>query len=210
MGRKHGKNKEKTAKKRRGEERADDRRGKLEITRSGMGFVIVEGEEADILIRPSDFNTAMHGDTVRVRIKEDRGGRRKQGVIVGVDERKQSEFIGHLEMNKGFAFFVSESDKRTPDIYVPEKAFNGAVEGDRVVVRVKEWDNEGGKRPVGEVVSILNAEDVNDMAMKEILLEAGFPIEFPDDAMEEASRIPDIITDEEIKKRRDFRDILTF
>lgn len=209
MGRKHAKHKEKTGK-RRGNNRDHELKGKLEITRSGMGFVIVEGEEADILIRPSDFNSAMHGDTVRVRLKEDRGGRRKQGVIVSVDERKQSEFIGHLEMNKGFAFFVNESDKRTPDIYIPERAFNGAKEGDRVVVRVKEWDNEGGKRPVGEVVSILDADDINDMAMKEILLEAGFPIEFPDDAMEEASRIPDVISEEEIKNRRDFREVLTF
>ncbi|HEV7330013.1 MAG TPA: ribonuclease R [Flavisolibacter sp.] len=210
MGRKHAKHKEKTAKKKGGESRAHDFQGKLEITRSGMGFVIVEGEETDILIRPSDFNTAMHGDTVQVRLKEERGGKRKQGVITNVVERKQSEFIGHLEMNKGFAFFVNENDKRTPDIYVPERSFNGAKEGDRVVVKVKGWDMDGGKRPIGEVVSILDAENVNDIAMKEILLEAGFPIEFPDEVMEEAARIPDVITEEEIKKRRDFRGVLTF
>ncbi|MDQ3276830.1 MAG: ribonuclease R [Bacteroidota bacterium] len=210
MGRKHAKSKEKTSKKRGGQGRASDLQGKLEITRSGMGFVVVEGEETDILIRPTDFNTAMHGDTVRVRLKEERGGKRKQGVITTVVERKQSEFIGTLQMNKGFAFFVNEGDKRTPDIYVPERSFNGAKEGDRVVVKVKGWDMEGGKRPIGEVVTILDAENVNDIAMKEILLEAGFPIEFPDDVMEEAGRIPDIISEEEIKKRRDFRDVLTF
>ena len=167
MGRKHAKTKEKSDRKR-GQHKAHELKGRLEITRSGMGFVIVEGEETDILVRPSDFNTAMHGDSVRVRLKEDRNGRRKQGVVTGVEERKQTEFIGHLEMNKGFAFFVNESDKRTPDIYIPERSFNGAGEGDRVVVKIKEWDNEGGKRPVGEVVSILDAEDVNDMAMKTI------------------------------------------
>lgn len=210
MGRKHGKHKEKTGGKKTRSHKPDDLKGKLEITRSGMGFVVVEGEESDILIRPTDFNTAMHGDVVRVRLKEDRGGRRKQGVIVGVEERKQSEFIGHLEMNKGFAFFVTEGDKKSPDIYIPERNFNEAKEGDRVVVRVKEWDNDGGKRPVGEVVSILDAENINDIAMKEILLEAGFPIEFPDEVMEEASRIPDVISEEEVKKRRDVRDILTF
>lgn len=185
-------------------------KGKLEITRSGMGFVIVEGQEADILVRPSDFNSAMHGDTVRVRLKEDRGGKRKQGVVVGVAERKQSEFVGRLEMNKGYAFFVAEGDKKMPDIYIPEKSFNNATENDRVVVRVKEWSDDKSKRPVGEVVSILNADDVNDIAMKEILLEAGFPVAFPDDVMEEAARIPDAIPESEIKKRKDFRDILTF
>ena len=196
MGRKNHK---KTDRKKGGGERQDRRnvnefKGKLEITRSGMGFVIVEGEEADILVRPSDFNSAMHGDTVRVRLKEERGGgKRKQGIVVGVAERKQSEFVGRLEMNKGFAFFVAEGDKRMPDIYVPEKFFNDAKDGDRVVVRVKEWTDDSSKRPVGEVASILNPEDANDLAMKEILLEAGFPIQFPDEVMEEANRIPDVI-----------------
>jgi len=211
MGRKnHKKTDRKKSEARSGRKQANEFRGKLEITRSGMGFVIVEGEETDILVRPSDFNTAMHGDTVRVRLKEERGGKRKQGIVVGVAERKQSEFVGKLEMNKGFAFFVAEGDKRMPDIYIPEKNFNEAKDGDRVVVRVKEWTDDGSKRPVGEVVSILNAEDANDMAMKEILLEAGFPIEFPDEVMEEANRIPDVISEAEIKKRRDFREILTF
>lgn len=209
MGRKNSKQREKDSRKRRGNKESN-LKGRLEITRSGMGFVVVEGEETDILVRPTDFNSAMHGDIVRVRLKEDRDGRRKQGVIVGVDERKQTEFIGKLEMNKGFAFFVSEGDKRAPDIYIPERAFNGAKEGDRVVVKVKEWDSEGGKRPMGEVVSIMDAEDENDIAMKEILLEAGFPIEFPDEVLEEASRIPDVIAEDEIKKRKDFRDVLTF
>src|ERR1044072_4362531 len=138
-----------------------------------MGFVIVERLETDVLVRPSDFNTAMHGDRVRVRLKEERGGKRKQGIITQVLERKQLEFAGKLEMNKGFAFFVADGDRRMPDIYIPEKYFNEAKNGERVVVRIKEWDNDGGKRPVGEVVSILNAEDSNDIAMKEILLEGG-------------------------------------
>ncbi|MBK5270326.1 MAG: hypothetical protein JJE22_04855, partial [Bacteroidia bacterium] len=37
-------------------------KGVLDITRSGMGFVIVENAKTDILIRPEDFNTALHGD----------------------------------------------------------------------------------------------------------------------------------------------------
>lgn len=192
------------------QERADEYKGTLEITRSGMGFVVVEGLETDILVRPSDFNTAMHGDLVRVKIKPDRGGKRRQGVITSVLERKQLEFVGKLEMNKGFAFFVAEGDKKIPDIYIPERNFNNAQDSDRVVVKITEWENEGGKRPVGQVVNILDAEDVNDVAMKEILLENGFPLEFPDDAVEEAERMSDKIDEDEIKKRRDFREILTF
>ena len=46
--------------------------------------------------------------------------------------------------------------------------------------------------------------------MKEILLENGFPLEFPDEALEEAARIPDVISEKEISKRKDCRNILTF
>ncbi|RYY40857.1 MAG: ribonuclease R [Chitinophagaceae bacterium] len=184
--------------------------GKLEVTRSGMGFVVVEGLETDILVRPNDFNTAMHGDKVRVAANPERGGRRMQGSVVQVLERKQNEFIGTLQMNKGFGFVVADGEKKTPDIFVPENAMNGAVDGDRVVTRIKDWETGSGKRPIGEIVSVLSPEDRNDSAMKEILLENGFGLEFSDEVLEETARIPDVIAQEEIAKRRDFRNILTF
>ena len=188
----------------------DEYKGVLEITRSGMGFVVVPGLETDILVRPNDFNTALHGDTVRVEVNPEKTGRRMQGAVIDVLERKQLEFVGRLEMNKGFAFAIIEGERRIPDIFIPASNFNGANDKDRVVVRIKDWEKDTDKRPVGEVVNVLNAEDVNDIAMKEILLEGGFPIGFPDEVMEEAQRIPDVISEDEIKKRRDFREILTF
>lgn len=183
-------------------------KGKLDITRSGMGFVIIPEQETDVLIRPTDFNTAMHGDTVIVKVKNSYG-RRMQGEIIDVLERKQTEFIGRLQMNKDFAFFVMDTDKPMPDLFIPAAAINNAKDNDRVIARLVRWE-KGDKRPVGEVVSVLDAENTNDAAMKEILLENGFPLEFPDDALEVAAKIPDTISKEEIKKRKDVRDILTF
>jgi ribonuclease R len=184
-------------------------RGVLDVTRSGMGFVIVENTPVDILVRPNDFNTALHGDTVRVKIKQEKKGKRMQGTVTEVLKRKQIEFMGRMQMNDGFGFFIPEMDKPMPDIFIPKHNFNGAKDDDRVVVRILDWEKEG-RRPVGEVVAVMDKEDSNDMAMKEILLENGFPLEFPEDAMEEAARIPDTISAAEIKKRKDIRDILTF
>ena len=184
-------------------------KGKLDVTRSGMGFVTIPDMEVDVLIRPSDFNTALHGDTVLVTIKEMRAqGRRMQGVVKEVLQRKRSEFIGRLEMNKGFGFFIAEMDKPMPDVFIPLHSLNGANDKDRVVVKITEWDNSG-KRPVGEVVSVLDPENSNDAAMKEILLDSGFPLAFSDDALEVAARIPDTISADEINKRKDIRDIFT-
>lgn len=205
MGRKNSKKKQKERQRR----PSQLLRGTLDITRSGMGFVTVEGLDADIMIRPSDFNTALHGDTVKVAVKEVKsGGRRMQGVIQHVVERKRTEFIGHLQLNKGFAFFVAEMDKPMPDIFVPLESINGAKDNDRVVVRLMQWESDG-KRPMGEVTAVLDPENSNDAAMKEILLDAGFPLEFPEDALEVAARIPDIIANEEIRRRKDVRDIFT-
>jgi len=183
-------------------------KGVLDITRSGMGFVIVPDMETDILIRPNDFNTAMHGDTVIVRVQGG-GGRRMQGEVIEVLERKRKEFIGQLQMNENFAFFIAESEKPMPDFFIPLSNINQAKDKDRVLARLVKWE-KGDKRPVGEIVSVLDAENNNDVAMKEILLENGFPLEFPDDALEVAARIPDAIPSTEIQKRKDVREILTF
>jgi len=205
MGRKNSKKKQKERQRR----PSQLLRGTLDITRSGMGFVTVEGLDADIMIRHSDFNTALHGDTVMVAVKEVKsGGRRMQGVIQHVVERKRTEFIGHLQLNKGFAFFVAEMDKPMPDIFVPLESINGAKDNDRVVVRLLQWESDG-KRPMREVTAVLDPENSNDAAMKEILLDAGFPLEFPEDALEVAARIPDVIANEEIRRRKDVRDIFT-
>ncbi len=208
MGRKNSKKKK--DKQRNKQSSANVLKGKLDITRSGMGFVTVEGMDVDIMIRPADFNTAMHGDTVRVVIKEMRSsGKRMQGVVKDVLQRKRTEFIGELKMSKGFAFFIPESDKPMPDFFIPLSNINKAQDGDRVVVKLQEWENDGNKRPVGEVLTVLDAENTNDAAMKEIMLDAGFPLQFSDEALEVAARIPDVISREEIKRRKDIRDVFT-
>ena len=184
--------------------------GTLEITRSGIGYVVVKEDEEDILVRPNDFNSALHGDTVRVTINTEgsRSGR-KEGKITGVLSRKQSEFIGHLQLRPSFAFFVPDSGKPMPDFYIPLDKVNGAQDNDRVLARVTRWEG-GHKKPEGEIIKILQAEDESDIAMKEILLENGFPLEFDDDVIEEAERLPDMITAAEVTGRRDMRDVLTF
>ncbi len=185
-------------------------KGSLEITRSGIGYVLIEDKSGDVLVRPGDFNTALNGDLVRVKVvKENLGTKKKEGKIVDVITRKQTEFIGRLQLSTNFAFFVPDTDKPMPDLFIPLDKLNGAKHKDRVIARLVEWGKDD-KKPVGEVVSLMKEGDDNDTAMKTILSEAGFPLGFSDDVMEEALRLPDTISEDEIQKRRDFRDILTF
>src|SRR5580704_1564101 len=134
--------------------------GTLDVTRSGMGFVIVEGRDQDILIRPSDFNTALHGDTVQVKVTSHPGrSGRVQGEVTEVLQRKQLEFLGHIEISQSFAFFIAEMDKPMPDIYVPLSQLNGASHNDKVIVRITEWEHN--KKPQGTVIQIMDSSDVN-------------------------------------------------
>jgi ribonuclease R len=175
-----------------------------------MGYVVVEDSSGDVLVRPGDFNTALNGDTVRVKVvKENSRTGKKEGRITEVIERKQTEFIGHLQLSTNYAFFIPDTDKPMPDLFIPLASVNGAKHKDRVVARLVKWDKDD-KKPVGEVISIMLPEDENDAAMKELLAQAGFPLFFPEDVLEASERLPDVLDAAEIRKRRDCREILTF
>lgn len=184
--------------------------GTLDITRSGIGYVVIADGSGDVLVRPGDFNNALNGDTVLVKItKENVNSRRKEGRITEVLNRKQTEFIGTLQMASNFAFFIPDSDKPMPDFYVSLDKVNGAKDKDKVIVRMIKWDKDD-KKPVGAVLSVINATDENDMAMKEILAEAGFPLSFPAEVLAETTRLAEEISKDEIARRKDYRQVLTF
>jgi ribonuclease R len=181
--------------------------GVLDITRSGIGFVVVAGQENDIMVRPADFNTALHGDTVRVLIKGDFKRNRQQGEVIEVVKRRQLDFPGKLQINENFAFFIADVDKPMPDVFIPLDRIGNATENDMVVVRIVEWQKN--KKPVGEVVQIMDQSDESDFAMKEILMENGFPLKFSDEVIEESERIPEVLSQKDIVTRHDIRDVFT-
>jgi ribonuclease R len=185
-------------------------KGKLEISRSGMGFVIVEGREKDIIVKPHDFGKAFHGDTVKVQITNPHDkNKRTEGKITAVVERKQIDFIGNVQVKGTMAFFIAGGNNPMPDFHIDFKKLNGAKDGDRVVAKFLQWD-KSDKKPEGEIVAVMTAENESDMAMKEILVHAGFPLSFDADVLKAASALSPNITREELKKRKDCRDILTF
>jgi ribonuclease R len=185
-------------------------KGRLEISRSGMGFVIVEGREKDIIVKPNDFGKAFHGDMVKVQVMNPHDkNKRTEGKITGVVERKQTEFIGNVQVKGTMAFFIAGGNNPMPDFHIDFKKLNGAKDGDRVVAKFLQWD-KSDKKPEGEIVSVMTAENEADMAMKEILVHAGFPLSFDADVMKAAAALSPNITREELKKRKDCRDILTF
>ncbi|WP_255578514.1 ribonuclease R [Chitinophaga sp. sic0106] len=185
-------------------------KGIVEVTRSGMAFVIVQGLPRDILVKQKNLNTALDGDEVLVDVlKPGNRDSRMEGVITDILKRNKTEFTGTLQVSKNFGFLIPEKGMFMPDIYIPANSLGEAKTGDKAVVKIVAW-GEQSRKPVGEIIEVLDASDTNDLAMKEILIEAGFPLNFPKEVMDELAQIDETITEEEVRKRKDVRDILTF
>ena len=111
MGRKNSKKKKETHKRRTSPDKLV--KGVLEITRSGMGFVSIPDLKSDVLIKPSDLNTALNGDKVTVLIKDTAGrGNRIQGVVKEVLQRKRLEFMGDYKLIKDLHFLLLKETSR--------------------------------------------------------------------------------------------------
>lgn len=194
--------------KKKGRKSLNELRGRVEITRSGMGYVTVEGRKTDILVKPHELNNAMDGDIVLVRLKQTHDRKRTEGVITDVLERKQTEYIGRVEMNNHFAFFIPQSDKPTPDFYIDEENLNGARDNDMVIVKLLNWKGVN-KKPEGKVLSLLEIKNPVDAAMKEITIQNGFSINFPKEVSDKANHLKVSLAPDELRRRRDFREVLT-
>ena len=183
--------------------------GKLDISKQGMGYVIVPGMDIDIIVKRENLKNAMHGDTVEVSIfKVGNSGKRPEGIITKIVQRGQNELIGTVQLSKFFAFIVPDNKSFNKDIFINEKNSKGLKEGDRVIVRITDW-NEKLKNPEGVVIDLLNDERINEIAMKEILLSQGFTLEFPEEVIKELEQLQTEITDEEVSKRKDLRNLFT-
>ncbi len=183
--------------------------GKLQVVKSGMGFVAVPGLDKDIIIKHNNLGNAFNGDEVKVEIRGHEKKGRQEGVITKIVRRAQTEYSGRLEVKPNFAFFIADKENMPVDVFVPLHLLNGAKDGDHAIVRITEWP-EKAKNPVGEVVSVLSNQTSNEIAMQGLLIDNGFPLHFPDEVLEQAARFSEFIDKKELKKRKDIRDILTF
>ncbi len=182
--------------------------GKVDMTSTGTAYIISEETEVDTIIAPKKTLNALHGDIVKVRLFPNFKGK-QEGEIVQVLERAKTEFVGTLQVSPRFAFLVPSNNKIHVDIYIPVEKLNGAKDGQKAIAKITEWP-KNGVNPIGEIKAILGNVGENNTEMHAILAEYGLPYEFPKDVERAADLISTIITEEEIAKRRDFRNITTF
>lgn len=184
--------------------------GKVDITRTGAGYIIVDDLDDDIFVHPKNLRGAMNNDIVRVEMAMIPGKRKPEGKVTEIVERALSQVLGTIRNHGNVWTVYPASTDVIPEIQVKEKHLNGAMDGDHVLLKISKWGRSNNKPYWGVILEVLEEQSDNDMAMQSILLENGFELHFPQEVMDEAAAIPREITDAEVARRRDMRDTLTF
>jgi len=167
-----------------------------------------EGGEP-ILVAERNSMNAMDGDRVKATMMARRKHHVREAEVVEIVERSDKSFVGTLQVKKDFAYLLTEDRTLANDIFIPKRLLKNGKTGDKAVVKITEWP-QNSKNPVGKVVDILGSAGENNTEMHAILAEYGLPYTYPKAVEEAAEHIDAGITEQEIRRREDFRDILTF
>lgn len=183
--------------------------GRVDMSGSGNAYIVCDSIKEDIYVVSGNLKNALHGDRVKVFVYARKKGQKFKGEVVEILERARTEFVGTLEVTNKFAFLSPDNEKMFHDIFIPLKDLNGGKNGQKAIARINEW-TEKSKNPVGEIIKVLGNPGDNETEMHAILAEFGLPIEFPDEVEAVAERISFDVPEDEIKKRRDMRQVPTF
>jgi ribonuclease R len=168
----------------------------------------IEGQK-DIYVRSADLASAIHGDTVEVELSNRKTGENPEGRVTTVVKRGRSKFVGRIELSRNFGFVVPDYKKIYQDFFIYPENLNGATANDKVLFEVTKWADRD-KSPEAKVIEILGKTGENEAEIHSIMAEFDLPFRFPENVLKESEVISEGITKEEIKKRWDFRDVLTF
>ncbi|MGM5630130.1 ribonuclease R [Apibacter raozihei] len=184
--------------------------GKIDFSQNGNAYLVVEGLEKDIFIPKGKTGKSLQNDIVRVLVHQFKN-RKPEAEVTEIIERFKTQFVGKLEYssNKNFGFVVVNKHSLHTDIFIPKEKFNGAKDGQIVLVEFMDWPDKADS-PTGKIIEVLGDPGDNETEIHAILADYGLPYEFPVEVEREAEELDIRITKEEVAKRRDMRKITTF
>ena len=183
--------------------------GIVDLTSMGYGYVVTDEMEDDVFISDKNLHTALNGDKVKVHLFAKKKGAKIEGEVLQIIERARDSFVGTIEVLPNFAFLIPNNKNMPFDLFIPLSKLNGAKQGQKAIAKIVDWDPKS-KNPVAEVVEVLGFPGEHETEIHAILAEFELPYKFPAEVEAEANNIPSEITKEDLKDRRDFRDVPTF
>ncbi|MFV0237161.1 MAG: ribonuclease R [Flavobacteriales bacterium] len=189
----------------------DTLEGIIDFTSSGAAYVIIEGMDNDIYIPKGKTGNALNKDRVSVLLCKRRKNKTQEGEVIDVLKRNSSQFVGVLEYKLGadYGFVTTQSRDLHVDLYIPKSKMKGAKNGEKVIAVMTDWPSHA-RKPFGKITTVLGTPGEHDVEIHSILADYDLPYEFSKEVEQEANSILTSITQEEINKRRDMRNITTF
>lgn len=167
-------------------------------------FAFVDTATEGIFVPRSEFNNALDGDTVLVRItKVSATDKKKEGAIVSVLTHSKDRIVGILQRSGSFGFVIP-TKAFGKDIYIPEGRLSTAQDKDMVVVQITFWGDDH-RKPEGEIIEVIGDGKDTDNMIKGVIAREGLRDIFPDEVIASARKIPIEIKESDLKGRKDLR-----
>ena len=177
---------------------------------NGKNSFLADGSDKPVFIAERNSMFALNGDRVKVTMMARREKHIKEAMVTEIIRRAHDQVVGRLQVERDFAFLIPDGNLFVHDIFIPKKKLKGGKTDDKAVVKITQWPSKDSKNIVGEVIDVLGKIGENNAEMHAILAQYGLPYKYPKNVEEAANRIDPGITEQEIARREDFRDVTTF
>ena len=205
--------------------------GRLSLHPKGFGFVVpdhpIPEVEGDIFIPHRGINDAMHDDRVLVHLARFRSGGRVEGRIERILKRTNRFIVGAFHFSRHGSFVTPHDDRVREQVTIPPGSelpgvdeleqrlgdvkrvdVSSAEELDGLIVNVEvvrfptRWQMAEGR-----VVEVLGRPDDFGIDVEIMIRRFHLPHRFSAEVRREVEAISEKIPDEEIERRRDFREL---
>ena len=167
-------------------------------------YLVPDDGSESVFIAERSMNRALNGDKVKVMLYPLRRKKELEGEVVEIIERARERFVGIIDSKHGVTILKANNKQLPMNIIIPPDKTKGAKNGQKCIAAITYWGDKY-ENPIGEIVDILGDTGNNNTEMHAILAEYGLPYSYPQEIEKEANKIPETITEDEIKRRIDFR-----
>lgn len=183
------------------------KKGKISVSEKGFGFVLMDDEE-DIHVASQHLNGAIDGDMVIVEITNKDTGAKKEGRVLRIASRNYGPIVGEYVYNGDVPTIICNDRKFKQKIVLTKESTKDVVSGHIVVASViKQLD---GNAVLAEITNIIGHKNDVGVDVEAIIYKHMFSPKFPDEVLEEIKDIPDSVSEEETKGRKDLRKEIIF
>ena len=187
-------------------EKMDLIKGRVIGHSDGYGFVVPDEGGKDLYLSGKEMRSILNGDRVLVRqVSVDKQGKR-EGALVEILERANTQLVGRYYEEDGIAYIVPDNKRINQNLLVPQNNKNEAKHGQYVVAKIVHQP-EKHRQPIGEILSIIGDGLDASMAVSIAIRSYDLPFEWSKGVDNEIVGLTEKVDSNNISDRIDYRDI---